>query len=392
MSAFTSVLSDHANDIESSPSPLAPTPNLPAVDELVELLQTASAAADDPPTRPEPKRHRDLWFSDGSIILRAEHTLFRVHMSQLSRKSIFFRNMFDMPLPSPELRESVDDIDPIIDGCPVLTLQDSAEDWENLLHALYDGPWFGNNDRDDFRAISGILRLATKYIVDSLRKRALAHLCIAWPSALKEWDAREDIARIYELENATHRGLRYPSPVAIIHLARENDTSELLPAAFYDLARYQVSQMYEPGEGEPLAQPPLADSLGADDARRLALGKEALQHAVPALIQSMGAAPHRDAAHPAHVHHRRKSAGAVCTSAAACRKDFTELVELATQHYLFDRGPGCCDPLYVAEELGQLKSAEFSECKACARALEAWAARERERIWKAIPGWFRLKP
>lgn len=88
----------------------------------------------------------------------------------------------------------------------------------------------------------------------------------------------------------------------------------------------------------------------------------------------------------AHAHRRRS-----CVSSAACRKDFAELVELATQHYLFDREKGCSDPLYVAEELGQLKSAEFSECKACARSLEVWAAKERERLWKLVPTWFRLQ-
>ena len=82
---------------------------------------------------------------------------------------------------------------------------------------------------------------------------------------------------------------------------------------------------------------------------------------------------------------------AVCVTPAACRKDLGELVELATQHYLFDRERGCADPLYVAEELGQLKSAEFADCAACAHALEVWAARERERLWRAIPEWFRLR-
>jgi hypothetical protein len=94
----------------------------------------------------------------------------------------------------------------------------------------------------------------------------------------------------------------------------------------------------------------------------------------------------------AATHGRRPSSGRnVCISAAACRKDFSELVELATQHYLLDRERGCNDPLYVAEELGQLKSAEVSECKACARTLESWAQRERERMWKLIPLWFRLE-
>jgi len=68
----------------------------------------------------------------------------------------------------------------------------------------------------------------------------------------------------------------------------------------------------------------------------------------------------------------------------------SELTELATNHYLFDREKGCSDPLYAAEELGSLKSIEFSECKACAKTLEIWANRERERIWRLIPHWFRL--
>lgn len=79
-----------------------------------------------------------------------------------------------------------------------------------------------------------------------------------------------------------------------------------------------------------------------------------------------------------------------CVSPAACRKDIGELVELATNHYLFDREKGCADPLYVVEELGSLKSPEFSECNACAKSLEGWATRERERIWKSVPHWFRL--
>ncbi|OCH91409.1 hypothetical protein OBBRIDRAFT_887017 [Obba rivulosa] len=392
MSTATSTLLDHASDPPSPAPGQEHSPN--DLQGITESLQ-AAVLSDEAHASPVLKRHRDLWFSDGSVVLRAEDTLFRVHMSQLSRKSLFFRHMFDMPPPSQSLGSNADAADSMLEGCPLLTMEDAAEDWINLLHALYDGPWFGNNDRDDFRVVSGILRLSTKYIIDSLRKRALDHLLVAWPSTLKDWDAREDIARIYELETANHRGFRYPSPIAIIDLARENDTPELLPAAFYDLSRYHFHEIYESGEGEPLSQPPLAHTLGASDIQRLTLGKEAALHTITTLIQSMGNGPHRDAVHPTHLshpRHNRRSSGSVCVSAAACRKDFEELVELATQHYLFDRGRGCCDPLYAAEELGQLKSAEFSECKACARALESWAARERQRIWKMIPSWFRLKP
>ena len=73
---------------------------------------------------------------------------------------------------------------------------------------------FGNNDQDDFRIVSGVLRLATKYLIDSLRAKALAHLNIAWPLDLKAWDTREDVLRSYEIEESTRNphGHRYPHP------------------------------------------------------------------------------------------------------------------------------------------------------------------------------------
>jgi len=357
----------------------------------------------------ELQRHGDLWFKDGSVVLRAENMLFLVHMSQLARHSVCFSDMFSMPQPkrdasmtgaSPskiKMDDSTEFDRAFLDDCKdcsVVYLHDTAEDLANLLAALYDGPHFGNNDNDDFRMVSGILRLSTKYIIDSLRAKALAHISVAWPSTLKGWDAREDLARSYELDPPLG-GHLYPSSVAVINLAREVDAPSLLPSAFYDLSRYSFSQIFEPSEDEPLffASP---STLSLSDMQKLSLGKESSHNAITALIQAMGRtqflrqSQQHSAPHPSS-RGSKASLGRSCVSAAACRKDFSELVDLATQHYLFDKERGCLDPLYVAEELGQLKSAEFSECKACARALEAWAAKEREKMWKLIPLWFRLE-
>ncbi|KAL4244120.1 hypothetical protein ABKN59_009448 [Abortiporus biennis] len=341
-------------------------------------------------------RHPTLWFHDGSVVLRAQQTLFKVHISQLSRHSIFFRDMFSLPQPDPSNSTGSE---PTYDGCLLLHLDDSAEDLAHLLNAVYDGPLFHDNDRKEFPMISGILRLSTKYFIDKLRRKTLEHLSLSWPSSLKGWDAREDKARIYEMETGIPKAFLYPSPIAVINLARENDAPSLLPAAFYDLSRYHYAQIFEPGEDDPLYPYSPHTSLSASDFAQLSLGKESATNFITSLIQSMGHPPANNMSSNHYppstmVTHRRnhssKGKGEICISAAACRKDFTELVDLATQHYLFDREIGCTDPLYVAEELGQLKSAEFSECKACAKSLERWACRERERMWKLIPSWFRL--
>ena len=80
-------------------------------------------------------QHPDLWFSDGSVVLKAESTLFRVHKSQLARRSLFFRDLFSLPQPASDAVG----LDGAFDDCPLLVLHDSAEDLSNLLKALYDG-------------------------------------------------------------------------------------------------------------------------------------------------------------------------------------------------------------------------------------------------------------
>ncbi|KAH7913041.1 hypothetical protein BJ138DRAFT_1146895 [Hygrophoropsis aurantiaca] len=371
---------------------------------------TVIHAASEAEQGPSLTRHADLWFTDGSIVLKSEQTLFRVHKSQLSRHSAFFRDLFSLPQPAedrptspPPSRAPLLEYDSTseIEGCSVLRLHDTPQDVQNLLIALYDGPNFGNNyGPADFQIVSGILRLASKYLVDSLRAKALAHLEIAWPSTLKGWDAREDVARADELQTGPSAASIYPSPIAVINLAREVNAPCLLPSAFYDLSRYHYSQIFD--QVDDSDNPVSSLPLSVLDMQRLVLGKEAAQHAITTLIQSMGshAHPMHGQSHGLHPHPHR-----------TCKKDFSELVALATQHYLFDRERGCTDPLYVAEELGQplyelgqplaiedhgrlgetRRGSELSECEACARALEMWATRERERMWKMIPLWFRIE-
>lgn len=73
---------------------------------------------------------------------------------------------------------------------------------------------FGTNSPADFRIVSGILRLSTKYLCDSLRAKALSHLSVAWPSDLRGWDTREDQARYWELEMPEQASIGiYPSPI-----------------------------------------------------------------------------------------------------------------------------------------------------------------------------------
>lgn len=75
------------------------------------------------------KSHPDLWFDDGSIILVAEQTMFKVHRSTLCIHSNVFTDMFGIPQPS-------DDI--TLEKCPIVRMPDPAKDVACLLKTLYD--------------------------------------------------------------------------------------------------------------------------------------------------------------------------------------------------------------------------------------------------------------
>lgn len=70
-----------------------------------------------------------IWYSDGSVVIQAENTQFRVHASFLSQHSTMFNDMFALAQPSDELR---------VEGCPVVMVTDTAADWEHVLATLYD--------------------------------------------------------------------------------------------------------------------------------------------------------------------------------------------------------------------------------------------------------------
>ena len=98
----------------------------------------------DTETGVEVQCHPDLWFDDGSVVCRAEDTLFRVHMSQLARHSLCFQDMFMLPQPECSWTETSILVDEGRNSgprmIPVIYLYDKAEDVGNLLTALYDGP------------------------------------------------------------------------------------------------------------------------------------------------------------------------------------------------------------------------------------------------------------
>jgi hypothetical protein len=101
----------------------------------------------------------------------------------------------------------------------------------------------------DFPYLASVLRLSCKYFICIPRKHCLERLQAYFPTTLADWDRRERMSFAPD----GHYDARHeiPSPIHVINLARELNVGSILPAAFYDLARYGTSKTA--GGTEPLA-------------------------------------------------------------------------------------------------------------------------------------------
>ena len=80
----------------------------------------------------ERKRDETFWFEDGTIVLQAEQTLFKVYRGVLAAQSPFFHDMFALPQQETDQSEKYE-------GCPlVMMANDLAADVCIFLKAIFD--------------------------------------------------------------------------------------------------------------------------------------------------------------------------------------------------------------------------------------------------------------
>jgi|ERR1700685_496832 hypothetical protein len=75
------------------------------------------------PTRGQP------YFDNGNIVLAAEQTHYRVFKGVFDALSQVLADMFSVS--QPPNRKT------LLDGCPVIELDDQADDWQHVLQALF---------------------------------------------------------------------------------------------------------------------------------------------------------------------------------------------------------------------------------------------------------------
>lgn len=76
-------------------------------------------------------RCKDLWYTDGTIVLRSAETVFRVYSGMLAQCSEVFKDLFTVAQPT------VDDQD-TYEGLPLIVLHDDPKELLSFLKAIHD--------------------------------------------------------------------------------------------------------------------------------------------------------------------------------------------------------------------------------------------------------------
>ncbi|KAF8579882.1 hypothetical protein K439DRAFT_1637529 [Ramaria rubella] len=164
------------------------------------------------------KRHPELYMSDGTLVLLADDTLFRVYPGLMSRHSEVFSGMTSLSEYQPSNPE-------MYDGFPLVRLTDNNEDLGYFLEATMGAIHFHTNQPTAFKIAAALLRLSTKYMVSPLRQQAVEHFRRIIPKNMDDIGHTPNFKQVF--------GTDTPHPFELVTLFRECQITAFLPWAFY---------------------------------------------------------------------------------------------------------------------------------------------------------------
>ena len=265
--------------------------------------------------------------------------------------------------------------------------------------------YFNKPRSSDFPAISAVLRLSTKYLVEHLRQRCLARLDSDWPSTLCGWDYRE--------RRATDEYGRYlardfcPHPILVIELALDMNLPSILPAALYDLSRYGPSKIMLGTSSPPTAFELLLSQLCGsplpihqpaqlprDLLCRILRGREAAQRFIATFIaRDLNCRPPS-----AECLNRNEDRNA---TSRPCHESFYFIMLNILRSVGGIASGRDADPLFtLIQATEMLFRTDFSDghqqcglklCQPCKADFAVSAAKAREEVWGLLPKWFEVE-
>ncbi|KAJ7649952.1 hypothetical protein FB45DRAFT_1050067 [Roridomyces roridus] len=165
-------------------------------------------------------RSSELWHRDGSVVLQAGRTQFRVHWSVLSLDSSFFRDIEALPQPPDEIK---------VDGCHLIVLaDDTAGDLEIVLKALYN-PLFSSEKPLPLSVVASHMRISRKYDFREILQTMVDRLSYENPKSLAAYALLIENNRYRAAWIQSYKGFHFD----LLTLVKETNMYAVLPCAYY---------------------------------------------------------------------------------------------------------------------------------------------------------------
>ncbi|RPD58519.1 hypothetical protein L226DRAFT_614693 [Lentinus tigrinus ALCF2SS1-7] len=212
------------------------------------------------PDKASRTRDKDFWFEDGTIILVAGNTEFRVYRGHLARRCDVFKDMLSFPQPASTAVCTRDGED---HWCPIIHVTDSARDWRHVLRLMLNAEEQGlfSKHRPDpsFEVVSACVRLGHKYQMTSIYEQAMRYLKLFFTDSLDTF--RETPTFIPPAFQSKHA-------IGVVNLAHLTQEPTMLPVAMWMCCRLGANIldgfMYSDGERETLSSEDLRLCLNAN--------------------------------------------------------------------------------------------------------------------------------
>ncbi|PIL26466.1 hypothetical protein GSI_12224 [Ganoderma sinense ZZ0214-1] len=298
-------------------------------------------------------RHDEFWFDDGSVVLVAGNTAFRVYRALLAAQSTVFTDMFSSS--SPDTQE-------MLDRRPVVHLSDSPKDLAHFLRVLLPKSrrtLFSRDFSFSFHQIAAVIRLAHKYHVQDVLEQAIASLKERFTDSFDAWEARTGPATIK---------VRSRQAIGVINLARLVDRPSLLPLAFYKCATLGSAVLDGYKREDNLKS---IEHLSREDEKRCIDGRVRLAEAALTVL--------------AEVFTARPCGG--CKTHARCRTVLQAMRGDALAH----EGALSASVLASWREVVSGWARERGLCGPCEKAALERDVRARRRVWDSLPKIFDIE-
>ncbi|KAF7311244.1 BTB domain-containing protein [Mycena kentingensis (nom. inval.)] len=321
----------------------------------------------------QPHHVEQLWFEDGNVVLQAGNAQYRVYRGTLARRSPVFRDLFSVPQPQDA---------ELVEGCPFVRLPDEEVEVTPFLQALFDTEFFlPFPETTTFVTVYGCLRLAHKYEVLDLRRRALVHLSSRFRTTLDQessllhdrWNRATDFwkeaGHLPDQTSWNDVVFNHPEVVrCVIQLAREVDAPWVLPSAFYHLVSANVldSRLFVATSCAGIT----ATALSAADQTLILHGCDSLSRATQSVIHAFNS-PQEDK---------------WCRSSSDCSKNRLNIIgENQDMFHTYQR-----DPLRVWTDRDDWDRYVGYVCGSCKSTISDAMDEARRAFWQALPAAFDL--